>query len=138
MSELIPLNDDDAQSEDPEQQANRARDPRKKRARRGRSAEPGIADTDACLRALSQLPGLIVMGVVKPTQANSIRSTYHVILQHHQHSEDKHEQGKIADDDVLQMLRQSPSLISMLEPLLTEAQIELLMEHEADENDGEA
>jgi hypothetical protein len=52
------------------------------RTRRSGSRE--VASAEQCLRALTQLPGLVAMGMLTPAQANSMRATFATILQHYQ------------------------------------------------------
>lgn len=105
--------------------------------RESRRKQSGPPDTEACLTALGQLPGLIVMGLVKTAQANAIRGTYATILQEHHRSRTGREQPKLDDADVMKILRSDPSLLSMLESLLTDEQIATLMEQAGDGDDGE-
>jgi len=93
-----------------------------------------IASEDDCLRALTQIPGLVAMKMLSTAQANSMRGVYSAILQHHQKNHHVPGDTGLGDADVLELLRHKPEMISMLEPLLTDKQIEMLMR---DAKDGE-
>ena len=93
-------------------------------------------DSEACLIALGQLPGLIAMKLVTTAQANSIRGVYGTILQQHHRSRTGRDQPQLNDADVMAMLRADPRWLSMLAPLLTDAQIEAIMEETKDSEDG--
>lgn len=104
------------------------------RRRTERRAEiPSVQD---CLRALAQLPGLIALKALSTGQANAIRGAYNAILQQHQHSQASGQQ-QLSDDNVLELYRQHPEMISMLEPLLTDAQIKMVMGTDRDGQDGQ-
>ena len=95
-------------------------------------------DTDACLDALGQLPGLIAMGLVTTAQANAIRGVYSTILQQHHRTRAGRDQAQLDDADVMAILRENPSMLSMLAPLLTDEQIAAIMEDSEGAEDGQA
>lgn len=95
-------------------------------------------DTDDCLAALGQLPGLIAMGLVTTAQANAIRGVYSTILQQHHRTRSGRDQAQLADADVMAILRENPSMLSMLAPLLTDEQIAAIMEDSEGAEDGQA
>ena len=92
-------------------------------------------DSDACLDALGQLPGLIAMGLLTTAQANSIRSVYSTILQQHHRTPTGRDQAQLNDADVMAILRENPRMLTMLEPLLTDEQIAAIMEDLEDAED---
>ncbi len=95
-------------------------------------------DTDACLDALGQLPGLIAMGLVTTAQANAIRGVYSTILQQHHRTRAGRDQAQLDDADVMAILRDNPSMLSMLAPLLTDEQVAAIMEDSEGAEDGQA
>jgi hypothetical protein len=86
-----------------------------------------IPDADACLDALGRLPGLIALGIVKPAQANAMRAIYHEILQHHQRSQQRDDRQGLSDADVMDVMQRDPQFLNLLEPLLSQEQVELIM-----------
>ena len=89
--------------------------------------ESKILDQRQCLAGLSRLPGLLAMGVVKPAQANAMRGVFKDLLDHHR--EDRQQVGKTLDtDDVVAKVRENPALLNLLAPLLTDEQIDMIME----------
>ena len=50
----------------------------------GPHARHRIATEEECLAALSRLPALVALGMLTTSQANTVRSIYVSILQHHQ------------------------------------------------------
>ena len=91
-----------------------------------RGADTPIPSPEDCLRAIAALPGLVAMRILTPAQSNSIRATYAAILQHHDRA--RHGQSaQLADDDVLKLWRDQPHLINLLHPILTQAQLDMIM-----------
>ncbi len=91
-----------------------------------------------CLEALSQLPGLLMMGYVKPARANAIRSTLEAILRHYRQANSTRGESALQDIDIMSVLRAHPELIKLFEPLLTDEQLESLMKEAKDGDDREA
>jgi hypothetical protein len=102
---------------------------------RGPTDQPGARRTrqifseQQCLEALTQLPGLITMGLVTPARANSIRSILVEILRHHQRAGRGDSRQSLDDDVVLEILRRDPTVVGLLNPLLTDDQIAMVMRH---------
>lgn len=93
---------------------------------RRRSSKPSIPSHDDCLKALGQLPGMIVMGILTPSQGNAIRSCYQEIIKSYQ-QQTPNTKPKIDNSYVLDLLQKDPQLLNLLEPLLTHDQIDLIM-----------
>jgi prophage DNA circulation protein len=126
---LVP-SDDSASEHDAHGDADTQRDSRAK------GSKTQIPSRDDCMQALAQLPGLIAMKVLTPAQASAIRSTYQALL-----AELGRQQGsmsQLADDQVLQILRQQPELLQILEPLLTDEQIAVVLRSDPDGASAEA
>jgi hypothetical protein len=130
MSEIIRS---DGDSEQPQ----RNRQKKDKRQRSG-SKQRSAPDSDACLAALGQLPGLVAIGLVTTAQANSIRGVYSTILQQHHRTRTGRDQAQLDDADVMAILRDNPSMLNMLAPLLTDEQIAAIMEASEGGEDGQA
>jgi hypothetical protein len=92
------------------------------------------ASPDQCLRGLTQLPGLVAMGILTPGQANCMRAVFATILQHYQRSQAAPIQAR-ATADIVQAVRDKPELAAMLESLLTDEQLETLMKEARDVED---
>jgi len=75
---------------------------------------------------LGALPGLVSLGYLSTARANSIRGAYAEILRWHGQARVQREEGKLTDDAVLALARSNPAILSMIEPFLTDAQIELV------------
>jgi hypothetical protein len=52
--------------------------------RKRRNGSREVASVEQCLRALTQLPGLVAMGMLIPAQSNALRASFATILQHDQ------------------------------------------------------
>lgn len=100
--------------------------PREEPRRRKRGT---IASREDCLSALTNLPGAVAMGLLKPAQANSMRASYTEILRYHQRNEIHSDRNGMADADVLEIMRKDPKMFSVLEPFLTDEQIDLVMKN---------
>jgi hypothetical protein len=87
----------------------------------GRTLSP-----DECLAALGALPGAVALGLLSTARANSMRGAYAEILRWHGQARVQRDEGGLTDDAVLALARSNPEVLSMLEPFLTDAQIELV------------
>ena len=85
-----------------------------------------IPTREECMHALAQLPGLIAMKVFTPGQANAIRSTYESLLKEHGKSLIG-QSRQLSDEDVMKVFREHPETLSLLEPLLTKDQVEMVI-----------
>ena len=127
-------------SSEPESDSSQAAQPRdghasqqgSPRSQRTRGKVPNEND---CLEALAALPGLITMKMVSTSQANSMRGIFKTILDHHRKNAAHGDQPHLADDDFQTLLQTNPEMFNMLEPLLTDAQIDMIMRQEAKDGD---
>jgi hypothetical protein len=78
------------------------------------------------LHKLDQMPGLIAIGLLPPAKANAMKGVYHTMLAH---IGDSPQPGaaRVADEDVIKILRQQPELLKALQPFLTPEQLELII-----------
>lgn len=97
-----------------------------------------IPSPEDCLFALESLVGAVAMGLIKPAQANTIRASYAEILRYHEKNESRNDRQGLADADVVELMRKDPKVLSMLEPFLTDGQIDLVMKHAKDSGHGQA
>lgn len=109
-------------------------DRRQRRAKR--AARHTYPDEEQCLAALAKLAGLVALGYLTTGQANSIRASFAEILRWHRAAKGGADARRINDHDLRSMLRSNPELLSMLEPLLTDDQIEMVM-GDGGENDAD-
>lgn len=122
----------DGRTEDQDRGDRAARNPRPPRGKASGSAIPNAED---CLQALARMPGLVALGILKPAQASAIRGCYADILAYHRGRAKEAEKG-LSNDDVRGLLRENPELLSLLEPLLTSEQVEMLMKDAGDGGHG--
>jgi hypothetical protein len=95
--------------------------------RKGRRHPGQVLNQQQCLAGLSQLPGLLAMNMIKPGQANAMRGAFRDVLQFHLQANRSGAADGLPDEDLLALLRKTPEMFSMLEPLLTDEQIDLVM-----------
>ena len=91
-----------------------------------RATNGHIPTEKECLSAIARVAGLVAMGKLKPAAANTIRSSFRDILQHHK-AKTREAEKNLADGDVLGILAKDPMMLSLLEPLLSQDQIEMIM-----------
>ncbi len=132
MTQLITSDagDDDPKESKGEQDAEQ---PHKESNREERRKIPSLED---CLFAFASLAGAVAMGVIKPAQANTIRASYAEILRYHQKNESRNDRNGMADADVMEIMRKDPKMFSMMEPFLTDEQIDLVMKNAKDGGHG--
>lgn len=86
-----------------------------------------ILDERQCLAGLSQLPGLLAIGLLKPQTSNSMRGVFRDLLQHYQRTGRDAAKSSLANEDVLAILRENPAMLTMLAPLISDEQLQLIM-----------
>ena len=129
MDDLVPLQPDVSGQQ---KQHKHQRD----KSKRAKSRQ--VYDVQKCLEGLSQLPGLLMMGYVRPAQANAIRSTLESILRHYRQAGSTRSASALKDIDIMSILRTHPGLVNLFEPLLTDEQLESLLQEAKDGDDQEA
>ncbi len=100
-------------------------------SRRQRTGQ--VFDETDCMRGLSQLPGLVVMKMIKPGESNAMRSAYEAILHHHHHAQSSGATAPVIDANMIAQLRDHPELLRLLEPFLTEDQLQTILKGSDDE-----
>jgi hypothetical protein len=128
MDDLVPIQPDESAKE---KQHKHERDKSK------RAKFHTVYDVQKCLEALSQLPGLLMMGYVRPAQANAIRSTLETLLRHYRQTDSTRSESALQDIDIMSILRTHPELVSLFESLLTDEQLEAVMKEAKDGDDRE-
>ncbi len=86
----------------------------------------GVPSREKCKRAIGSLPGLVAMKVLTPSQSNAIRAAYETLLKEHDKSQ-YGQQAQLSDEDVMNIYRMEPKLVSLIEPLLTTDQVNMVM-----------
>ena len=109
---------------------------KKRKASRPRQADSILSEAQ-CLAGLSRLPGLLAFNMIKADKSNAMLGAFREILRHHSSAKDPGRNAGIVDDDMLAVLRKNPELFQLLEPLLTDEQIELILNDEQDGKDEE-
>jgi hypothetical protein len=74
--------------------------------------------------------------MLTPAQANSMRASHATILRYHEKRQSAPVHGP-ATADVMQAVRDHPELAAVLEPLMSDEQIESLMKEARDHREGE-
>jgi hypothetical protein len=101
------------------------------------SRKQPIPSLEDCMRLMTQLIGMVTIGIMKPAQANSIRSMLRDLMEYHQGKTKRTEQG-LSNTDVLELLKNHPTVLNLLEPFLTQEQIDMIMKSGGDAANGGA
>jgi hypothetical protein len=80
-----------------------------------------------CLELLSQLPGMVKIGYLSPSEASAIERILKTILAEHRHAQHPQAASAPAPPDLLKLIRENPELQAWFEPLLSDADLEELM-----------
>jgi hypothetical protein len=104
----------------------------------GGPRKPPIPDTNACLAALAQIPGMVAFKLLTPAQGNAMRASLEAILRQHNWIATRagHSEGGIATADLMELAKRDPQVLNMLVPILTEEQIALVMKTTKDGGHG--
>jgi hypothetical protein len=86
---------------------------------------------------LGRIPGLVTLGFLTTSKANAIRGAIAELLRWHSSSKYGREQRRVDDESLLSMLRTNPELMGLVEPLLTDEQIDLVTGAAAAQGAGE-
>ena len=132
MSNLTPLPNDDSGSR--KSRSSRRRPNRGGQRDSRHKAQGEIPTAEECLVRLNRLAGLVAVGVLTPSQANTMRAAYQAILQHHQHRQTPTQQS-LAGPELLAKLRSDPDLVNMLADFLTDDQLNDLLQNPPEAND---
>ena len=87
---------------------------------------PRVLSKGEVLAKLEYLAGALAIGAVPPSTANAIKGIYATMLRH---IDDvlPTSAGALSDHEVLKVLRENPELLKFIKPLLTKAQIDLII-----------
>jgi hypothetical protein len=105
-------------------------DQEQRKQRRRKSGQ--VLNKQKCLEGLSHLPSLLATGFIKPPVANSMCGVYRELLSHHQQAERAGAGPTVENADVMALLRADPNILAMIEPFLTDDQLELIMREATD------
>ena len=67
-----------------------------------------------------------MLGFVSTSKANAIRGALAEVLRWHKSTQNSGENRRLDDDSLLAALRTNPDLLPLVEPLLTDEQIEMV------------
>jgi hypothetical protein len=123
--------------DDPAGKASRRSGSKKDRSEDPQQARTPIASAEDCLAILSRLGSLVALGILSTAQANAIRSTYTAILQYHERQQSGPSRTVVNEKDMAKLLRKHPELAKLLEPLLSDEQIEILLRGGKDAADAD-
>lgn len=132
---LLPGPDDDDPDDSNEPTDEPSEDRSRSRGSRGSSGPRGsrhrrqssILSEIECLKQLQDLSGLVAIGVMAPSRANTIRANLKETLTYHRRNQSSPDGQKLPDADVLKLARENPEYLSMLEPFLTDEQLDIVM-----------
>jgi len=96
--------------------------------KRRQRKSPDIPTEEDCVAAFAQVGRLAAIGLMKPAQAKTVLASFKEILGYHRNKAKENEQG-ISNFDVLEVLRQDPKMLSLLEPLLSQEQIDMILKN---------
>lgn len=95
-----------------------------------------ITDLNECLKALSKLPGLVLMKVVTPAQSNAMCKVYLTLLQHHWRSVGEGPVRVAAKQKLVELLRQHPEMTEVFAEFLDETDIAAIVKGKQEPGDG--
>ena len=79
------------------------------------------------MKALSKLPGLVLLKVVTPSQSNAMCKVYLILLQHHLRSVGEGAMHITAKNKLLEFLRQHPDMAEAFAGSLDDAEIAMIV-----------
>ena len=114
--------------DDPDPQDDRERgEPDGSKARYKRQGRQGILTVEQCLQTLSGLPTMVAMGMLTVPKANAIKGFCQVILQRHGRDQTRGTSSALDQEQIVKMVRDNPDLLSLLEPFMSDEQIEAII-----------
>jgi hypothetical protein len=120
-------------SPDDQHRADGNPDQRRREANRRRKRDGMIYTRSQCLVMLSQLPGLVKAGFLTSAEASVIERILKTILNEHRQAQHSPTASAPAPANLLQLIREHPELQSWFEPLLSDEDLQKLMD-ESDES----
>jgi hypothetical protein len=103
----------------------------------GSRAKQQVLSEEECLAALTQLPKLLLMGLVSTGQASVIRATVNAILQHHAKRSTAGGAGLSGNDpQLIAALRANPALANFLAPFLSAEDIDAILRQVKEDTDN--
>jgi len=105
----------------------------RRRPRRGRKSE--IPTVDELLKQIMQVNGMVVLKHLSPQAASTILTGLKVLLEV-QREREAVSQEQLASEALVAACRRDPQLVTLLEPLLTDEQLDTLVK-EAGEEDAD-
>ncbi len=96
------------------------------RSQHGQPKRSRIPDTEEILAMLMQLNGLVMLGMITSAQANVLQRNLRTILDV-QRQKSRADSGGQSTQALADLCRTNPQLMNLLEPFLSDAQMEWLM-----------
>jgi hypothetical protein len=96
------------------------------RSQHGQPKRTRLPDTEEILGMLMQLNGLVTLGMISPAQANVLQRSLRTILDV-QRQKSRADSGGQSTQALADLCRTNPQLMNLLEPFLSDAQMEWLM-----------
>src|SRR5262245_36849652 len=126
--EMIPAAPRDEESRDTGEQSTSTRADGDCKQGRG-SGSKKLPTREEIMQGLHALPGLVAMKLLTPPQANVIANVYRTLLAELARPAAT-QAATLTDDDALRILREQPTLLRYLEPILTDEQVSMLLRKE--------
>jgi hypothetical protein len=138
MNELTPSAPDGAGPADQNVPPPEPQNENHQRAQALRRNAGQIFSHEQILAAMTQLVASLALGMIKPAVGNSIRAVLAEMLRSYERTGGQNDERQaVADEDVRKVLRENPSMLYMLEPFLTDGQLETVMQEEANDAPGQ-
>lgn len=107
----------------------------KRSYRRDKGASAPIPDAEEIMKMLLQLNAAVVLGAISTTKANLIHRNLRTILDVQTKLDSRADTGT-NPESLLEACRKNPQLLNVLEPFLSDAQLDWLMDQISDDDDG--
>jgi hypothetical protein len=86
-----------------------------------------MLSADDCRRRLAQIPGLVLLGAITPTQSNSLTKVYDLLLRDHQSRQARAAGPALSDSDLDTLKRDHPAVLHLFADLFTDDQVDRLV-----------
>jgi hypothetical protein len=107
------------------------------RSRNGGPTRPRIPSREECYAQIHSLNGLVAMGILAPSRANSIRANLLAIIAYHDRASSS--SGEVLSDSTIRQIWQvDPGLLNHIEHLMTEEQLEKALREATGNDDRQA
>jgi hypothetical protein len=101
-------------------------------ARKRPNSKPKLPSVDELLDKILKLSGPLLMGLMTTSQANIILKTLKIALDMHTKSMNQQAVQGLPHEVLIELLKSRPELVKMLEPYLSDEQVQWILGQEAD------